>query len=155
MAGKGIDHATCPKAHIARSVWSAAERAFANVLLKALHGKPTVLVKVRVLDVIELVEEPDKQRMFFWRRILGDQNFDYVICRRESLEPLIAVELDDPGIHRRSSPGDDAKATAARNAAFPVARFSAASNLTPELVRNKLIEEYRLARAGPLPEEMG
>ena len=38
---------------------------------------------------------------------------------------------------------------------FPLVRFSATSNLTPELVRQKLIAEYRLARAGPLPEEMG
>ena len=106
--------------------------------------------------MIELVDEPDKRRLFFWRDIpLGDKHFDYVVCRRETLEPLLAVELDDPGVVRRSSTADDVKATAARKAGFPVVRFTAGSRMTPELVRQKLIAEYRLARAGPLPEEMG
>jgi hypothetical protein len=155
MPGKGIDHTTCPKARISRSLWTQTEKTFANILLKSLKSKVIVFVKVRVLDVIELVDEPDKRRLFFWRDILGDKHFDYVVCRRETLEPLLAVELDDPQVRRRSSTADDVKATAARNAGFPLVRFSAASNLTPELVRQKLIAEYRLARAGPLPEEMG
>jgi hypothetical protein len=53
----------------------------------------------------------------------------------------------DPTVVRHSTTADDVKSTAARNAGFPLVRFSAASNLTPELVRQKLIAEYRLARA--------
>lgn len=77
-----------------------------------------------MLDVIELVDEPDKRRLFFWRDILGDKHFDYVICRAKTLEPLVAVELDDPRVPRRSTTADDVKATAARNAGFPLVRFS-------------------------------
>jgi hypothetical protein len=66
----------------------------------------------------------------------------------------ILVKLDDPKVRRRSTTADDVKATTARNAGFPLLRFSAGSNLTPELVRQKLIAEWRVARAGPLPEEM-
>ena len=155
MATKGIDHATCPKARVVGSLWTGPERAFADVLVKALKKKVIVFLKVRVLDVIELADEPDKQRLFFWRDILGDKHFDYVVCRRETLQPLLAVELDDPRVRRRSTIDDDVKATAARKASFPLVHFSAATNLTPELVRQKLIAEYRVARAGPLPEEMG
>jgi hypothetical protein len=36
--------------------------------------------------------------------------------RRETLEPLLAVELDDRGVRRRSRTGDEVKATAARRA---------------------------------------
>ena len=155
MPSKGIDHATCPKARVARSLWTDTEKAFTDILMKAFHKKVNVFLKVRVLDVIELIDEPDKRRLFFWRDILGDKHFDYVVCRRETMEPLLAVELDDPSMRRRSSTGDDVKMTAARKAGFPVARFAAGMKLTPELVRQKLIAEYRLARAGPLPEEMG
>ena len=155
MPAKGIDHATCPKARVVRGLWSDVEKRFAGVLMKAFKQKVNVFLKVGVLDVIELVDEPDKRRLFFWRDILGDKHFDYVVCRRETLEPLLAVELDDPSARRKSTTADDVKATAARRAGFPLVRFSAASNLTPELVRQKLIAEYRLARAGPLPEEMG
>jgi hypothetical protein len=155
MAGKGIDHATCPKARIRPRLWSEPEKGFGDLLLRAMKKKVNVFVKVRVLDVIELIDEPDKRRLFFWRDILGDQHFDYVICRPHTLEPLLAVELEDPTLRRRSSTADDVKSTAARKAGFPLVRFSAASNLTPELVRQKLVAEYRVARAGPLPEEMG
>ena len=154
MPGKGIDHATCPKARVIRSLWTEKEKTFTDVLMKAFKRKVNVFLKVRVLDVIELIDESDKRRLFFWRDILGDKHFDYVVCREKTLEPLLAVELDDPHVSRRSTTADDVKATAARNAAFPLVRFSAASKLTPELVRQKLIAEYRLARAGPLPEEM-
>lgn len=153
---KGIDHSTCPKARIVRSPWSESQRAFSDTLWRAFEKKVVVLFKVRVLDVIALADdEPDKKRPSFWRDVLGDQHFDFVVCRPKTLEPLLAVELDDPSVRRRSSTADDVKATAARNAAFPLVRFSAGSNLTPQLVRQKLIAEYRLARAGPLPEEMG
>lgn len=151
---KGIDHATCPKARVVKTLFSAAEAQFAGVLMKAFKLKVNVFVKVRVLDVIELHDEPDRKRLFFWRDILGDKHFDYVVCRKGTLEPLIAVELDDPAVRKRSSTETDVKTTAARNAKFPIARFAAGACLTPEMVRQKLVAEYRLARAGPLPEEM-
>ena len=65
------------------------------------------------------------------------------------------MELDDPTTPRRSTTADDVKSTAARHAAFPVVRFAAGRSETPELVRAKLIAEYRVVRAGTLPEEMG
>ena len=109
-----------------------------------------------MLDVIELDGTGvDRRQLFFWRDVLGDKHFDYVVCRRETLEPLLAVELDEDRVPRRSTTADDVKSTAARHASFPLVRFSAAANLTPELVRQKLNAEYRLARAGPLPEETG
>src|SRR5690348_5705714 len=117
MPSKGIDHSTCPKARVVRSLWSEKERAFAEVLMRAFVKPVNIFLKVRVLDVIELIDEPDKRRLFFWRDILGDKHFDYVVCRRDTLEPLLAVELDDP---RRSSTADDVKTTAARRAAFPL-----------------------------------
>jgi hypothetical protein len=110
MPGKGIDHSTCPKARIVRSLWSAPEKAFYDVLREAMKKKPHVFLKVRVLDVIDLdAAEPDKKRLFFWRDILGDKHFDYVVCRRETLEPLLAVELDDPTTGRRSTTADDGR----------------------------------------------
>ena len=157
MPGKGIDHSTCPKARVVRSLWTDPEKAFAQVLMKAFVKKVNVFIKVSVLDVISLdAAEPDKKRLFFWRDILGDKHFDYVVCRRETLEPLLAVELDDPTTgRRRSTTADDVKATAARHAAFPIVRFAVGATFTPELVRAKLIAEYRVVRAGALPEEMG
>src|SRR3954452_23728747 len=127
MPTKGIDHTTCPKARVVRSLWTDAERAFADVLVKALKQKVRVFLKVGVLDVIEFYDEPDKRRLFFWRDVLGKEHFDYVVCSRETMKPLLAVELDDPRVPKKSSTSDDVKTTAARNAGFPLVRFSATS----------------------------
>jgi len=47
MAGKGIDHSTCPEARVVGALWSERERRFAEVLLGALRQKVKVFVKVR------------------------------------------------------------------------------------------------------------
>src|SRR4051812_34780951 len=116
MSGKGIDHGTCPKARVVGALWTESEDRFAKILLKALKDKARVFLKVRVLDVIELVDEADKRRLFFWRDVLGDKHFDYVVCGSKTLEPLLAVELDDPNVRKRSSTAEDVKATVARRA---------------------------------------
>jgi hypothetical protein len=124
--------------------------------MKAFRKKVRVFLKVRVLDVIELDgETTDKRRLFFWRDVLGDKHFDYVVCRDGTLEPLLAVELDDPAVRKRSRTAEDVKATAARRAKFPIVRFTAGVKLTPEVVREKMVAEYRLVRAGEVLEEMG
>ncbi len=104
MPGKGIDHATCPKARVVRSLCNEMEQRFTDVLMKAFQRKVNVFLKVRVLDVIELDGKGvDRRQLFFWRDNLGDKHFDYVVCRSKTLEPLLAVELDDPTVVRRST----------------------------------------------------
>lgn len=97
MAGKGIDHARCPKARVRPSLFSGPERAFADVLKRALQKKVVVFLKVRVLDVIELYAEPDRRRLFFWRDVLGDQHFDYVVCRKDTLGAPAGRRTGRPG----------------------------------------------------------
>ena len=143
MAGKGIDHATCPNARVRARLWSESEKGFGDVLMRAFKKKVNVFVKVRVLDVIELENDPDKRRLFFWRDILGDKHFDYVICRPTTLEPLLAVELEDPAIRRRSSTADDVKSTAARKAGFPLVRFTAGADRTLESTMDKSMSQCR------------
>ncbi len=138
------------------ALWSLAERGFAEVLLKSFRPNSVkVFVKVNVLDVIELYGEPDRKRMYFWRDVLSKCHFDYVVCRRQTLEPLIAIELDDPTRRPRTSTEVDVKTTATARARFPVVRFNAATTPTPQAVRERLIEAYRAARDGAVLEEMG
>ena len=60
-----------------RSLFSEAEKSFADVLMKAFHkGKVKVFIKVRVLDVIALdAAEPDKKKLFFSPGCPGRQAF--------------------------------------------------------------------------------
>lgn len=158
MAGEGADRRRCPKARVKRSLVSDRERAFTDTLMKAFTLRVSVLVKVRVLDVIEFDDEPDERKLVFWRDALGDKRFDYVVCRRKTLEPLLAVDLADPDDESAPGPSaaaDSFKARIAREAKFPFVHFSAEAKLTPELVRQKLMAEYAQTRPDQLPEELG
>lgn len=76
------------------------------------------------------------------------------ICRHPAgYESRQCASTESERLHFGAA-GVDSGAARVRYAKLPVARFAAGANLTPELVRQKLVAEYRLARAGPLPEEM-
>jgi hypothetical protein len=156
MERKGIDLSTCPRARLVKAICSPAELAFAGTLKQALKSKVLILLKVRILDVLELIEDPlDRKRMFFWRDFLGDIHFDYVVCSKQTLTPLLAVELDhDEPLKRGRATRDVAKTTIAARAQFPLVRISAAATYAPADLRQKLIAEYKRGKAGTLPVEM-
>jgi len=52
-----------------------------------------------------------------------------IFCRRETMEPLLAVGLDDSRLPRSLTTAENVKATAARNAGFPLVRFATTSKL--------------------------
>ena len=156
MPSKGIDLSTCPQARVVQAICSPAELAFAGTLKQALRSKVLILLKVRVLDVIHLIDDSaDKRRMFFWRDYVGDIHFDYVICSKQTMTPLMAVELDhDQPLQRGRATRDVVKNTLAQRAAFPLVRINATDAYTPTALREKLIAAYKQAKAGPLPVEM-
>lgn len=96
MAGKGIDHETCPKAHIARFLWTETEKAFTDILMKAFQKKVNAFIKVRVLDVIELDSKGRRPPLTLcWELRL----LDVIASRRtwrSRLSPLInAINRDE------------------------------------------------------------
>jgi hypothetical protein len=155
MQKKGLDLSTMPKARVVKAIASPTELKFAATLKQALKSKVLILLKVRVLDVLELEPVADVKRAYFWRDYLGDVYFDFVVCSKQTLAPIVAVELDgDEPLKRGRASRDVAKSTLAKSAGFPVIRIAATDTYTPEALRAKLIADYKHAKAGPLPVEM-
>ena len=152
MIKKGIDPTTCPPAHVVAAICSPAELAFVDALRHALDPKKVlVLAKVRALSVLHLESVADKRRFEFWRSQLAEKDFDYVICSRPSLKPVLAVELDHDTPGRRTTTRDTVLTTVAQRAQFPLIRITAAASYESKLLREKLIADYRMSKAGPLP----
>ncbi len=76
-----------------------AELRFYRVLLKAVQDDFLVFTMVRVADLLA-VPEATPQRRSWLNRIVG-KHVDFVLCDPGSLEPKLAVELDDAS-HRRA-----------------------------------------------------
>lgn len=78
-----------------RALFSPAERSFFGILHQAVDGKAAIFGKVRVADVVEPRTDLNRSA---WRsafnRISG-KHFDFLLCDKEKLSVLCAIELDD------------------------------------------------------------
>ena len=78
---------------------SPAELSYYRVLSTAVAGKAVVLTKVGLADLF-FVPCSEGSRSF-WNRI-AQKHVDFIVCDRETMRPLVGVELDDRS-HERSS----------------------------------------------------
>src|SRR5690242_3951167 len=75
-------------------LFSPAERSFLSVLEEAVSDHYRVFGKVRVADVLEVKSGIDKrERRAALNRIIS-KHFDYVLCRKDDLSFVCAIELD-------------------------------------------------------------
>lgn len=82
----------------ASGLLSPAEYSFCRVLLTVVEPAHMLVPKVRLADLAEV----DKQRHAsgtweerHWFRRIAPMHVDFVLCERETLRPLTAIELDD------------------------------------------------------------
>ena len=75
-----------------KSLLSAAELAFYNVLKTAVGDRFVILLKVSVGDLCELTKQAANRAAF--NRIATKQ-IDFVLCDHTTLAPVVAIELDD------------------------------------------------------------
>jgi hypothetical protein len=77
------------------ALFTPAERSFLGVLHQAVGGNAAIFGKVRVADVVEPrpgLNRSDRQRAF--NKISG-KHFDFLLCDKEDLSVICAIELDD------------------------------------------------------------
>ncbi|HEY1789175.1 MAG TPA: DUF2726 domain-containing protein [Verrucomicrobiae bacterium] len=115
---------------------SPAERSFFDVLQQAVAADYLILVKVRVADIIHPAREISRSG---WRKAfnrIAGKHVDFVICERESLQVLGAIELDDRS-HQALDRGirDRLIDSALANARIPVLRIPAQRSYSPAEIR--------------------
>jgi hypothetical protein len=117
------------------SPFTAAEARFLRVLDDALGEEYRVFAKLRLADLLDVRGE----RGAAWLRAFNQisaKHVDFVVCRRETLEVVAAVELDDrshqaPGRQRRDAFVDRVFATAE----LPLARVPVRRAYLPDEIR--------------------
>jgi len=83
-----------PRYRLRDDLFSPAEASFYHVLLQACAGWAVVLGKVNLGDLLYAPREAGEAQWAMWNRI-NRKHLDYVLCDRQTLRPLVAVELDD------------------------------------------------------------
>lgn len=78
-----------------KSLFTHAERSFLGTLELALPSNYRVLGKVRVADVITPVKGMSKDQWWTAFNKISAKHFDYVLCEKDTLNVVAAIELDD------------------------------------------------------------
>ncbi len=114
---------------------SPAERSFFGVLEQAVGTHHYIFAKVRVADVVETTRGlSGGHRQAAFNRIRA-KHFDFLLCDKQDLSPVCAIELDDRSHTRSSRQQRDAFVTElCRNVDLPLLRVRASRSYSlPEL----------------------
>ena len=89
----GLASSEPPRYQKNRSLFSPRELVFYRALIEAVGSEYQVFAKVRLADFVFLANEP-KDRKAHVNPILC-KHVDFLLCAREELKPVLAIELDD------------------------------------------------------------
>ncbi|MAY41992.1 MULTISPECIES: DUF2726 domain-containing protein [unclassified Neptuniibacter] len=125
-------------------LFSAAERSFLGVLDQAIdQDRYRVFGKVRVADLLE--PQPSKNRSE-WKKAfnkISAKHFDYVICTRDTLSPVCAIELDDQSHNQeKRQQRDELLESACNGAGLPLLRVPAKRTYKPEALKAMLAKRF-------------
>jgi hypothetical protein len=76
-----------------RRLLSRGELAFFDVLRHIVAERWIICPKVRLVDLVQIPQNASNRR--FWFRRVSQKHVDFVICDRQGLAPILAIELDD------------------------------------------------------------
>ncbi|WP_221274578.1 DUF2726 domain-containing protein [Thaumasiovibrio subtropicus] len=104
-----------------------------------MEEKYTIFSKVRIADVLTPESTPDKSK---WQRAFNSisaKHFDFVICDREELTIVCAIELNDKSHNRKNrKKRDEFVREICKNAALPFVEFQVKHSYTMSKVHEKL-----------------
>ena len=110
------------------ALFTPAERSFFGVLSQAVGNDVLIFGKVRVADVLTPPKSTDRG---VWQNAfnkISAKHFDFVLCRKDDLTFLCAIELDDRSHNSAKTQIRDAfLEEACQSADFPLIRFPAKS----------------------------
>lgn len=98
-----------------------AELTFFRALERAVDGEHYIFPKVRIGDLLCVTEGTENARGWFAR--IGQKHIDFVLADRQSVQPVLVIELDDSSHERPDRQARDEFVDAALNAAgLPILR---------------------------------
>lgn len=79
------------------SLLTNSEKKFYSVLEELLQDNFHLFSKVRIADIVYLPKwyKPYHWAIYWWNRIQA-KHVDFLVCHKDSFEPLLVIEVDDP-----------------------------------------------------------
>ena len=115
------------------------ELRFYRSLRKAVQGEWEIFAMVRIADLLR-VEKNAKNKRTWINKILA-KHIDFVICDRNSLKPLLCIELDDSSHQRPDRMERDKFVDEAFDSAdLPLIRVPVSDEYSPSELRNVIRE---------------
>lgn len=102
--GSSINYPYVP----AKSLFSAAERSFLNVLDQAVGAEHRVFGKVRVGDLAQPKSGLSRSARQGAVNRIGSKHFDFIVCRAADLSVVCAIELNDKSHASKRAQASDA-----------------------------------------------
>lgn len=114
---------------------SPAELAFYRVLVPVVDSRYVICPKVRLADLVHTVERNDRANM---NRII-QKHVDFVLCEKESMKPILVIELDDQSHSRQDRRERDELVDAVfESAQLPLLHVRAAARYAPQDLRAQI-----------------
>ncbi len=123
---------------------SQAEHCFYEVLREAAGADLHVFPKVRFLDLLWLHENLSNRQSYL--NYVMSKHVDFVLCHRQTVAPMLVIELDDPS-HRAIErvTRDDFVNAVLQAAELPILRVPVKSSYNPQELADQIQDALRKA----------
>lgn len=129
-----------------------AERSFLGVLEQAIGNEYRVYAQVRLADILSVRPGLSKALRTTAQNKINAKHADFILCDKDTLEILCAIELDDASHARASRKARDAfLEEACKAAALPLARFPAKSAYSVHELRSSILGVLGHSDEDPAP----
>lgn len=129
-----------------------AERSFLGVLEQAVGGQYRVYAQVRLADLLAVKATSSRSARTTAQNRINGKHADFVLCEKETLEIVCAIELDDASHQKaRRKERDNFVEEACRAAGLPLARFVARASYTIQDLRES-IQQVAVIKPEPAPK---
>ena len=126
-----------PPYKVRDGIVTSGERQFYRRLVEAIDNDWLVFAKVRIADVLS-VKSGTKKRMS-WQNKINQKHVDFVLCDKETLKFVMAIELDDRSHERPDRIKRDIFVNAAfESAKLPLLRIKTAKDYEPSEIRERV-----------------
>ena len=113
---------------------SKAEVSFYQVLKSTLQEKAVICPKIRLSDILST----ETRNVTYWNQI-SQKHIDFLLCRPDTMEPILAIELDDSShTSAKAQKSDNFKNEAFKAAGLPLLRMSAKRGYNIEELRTAI-----------------
>jgi hypothetical protein len=116
---------------------SKAERSFFGVLQQVVADQYLIFAMVRIADLVYIPRGTEKRQSHFNR--IQSKHIDFVLCDKDAVRPLLAIELDDSSHKRKDRQDRDSFVDSALQAAgLPLLRVPARKAYNPDNLRQSI-----------------